>query len=82
MFRRATGFGGAYEQATTGVLPVYSEILGNNNVKTVKKKCTSSSIGGDDEVAVLLQGILPELPVGRARFDNRRLVQNKLTYLP
>lgn len=47
---------------TTGVLP----IVFSHTHSTKKEKCTGDSL--------MLEGIVPELPVGRARYDNRRLV--------
>lgn len=86
LLRGAIGTGGENSggSATTGVLPVvYSQsALGTGNRRVVKKRCSSVSTGGNDEVAVLLHEILPDLPVGRARTDNRRLVcaNNILTH--
>lgn len=66
------GNGGNEGGVTTGVLPIVYGHMGSGG-KT-KKKCSSPSTGGDDEVSVLLQSVLQV--VGRARYDNRRLVRD------
>ncbi len=79
--RGAMGGGnvGSEGGVTTGVLPIVYGHMGSG-AKT-KKKCSSPSTGGDDEVSVLLQSVLQELPVGRARYDNRRLVRDGKSFI-
>lgn len=63
-FVRVGGASDNSEDSTTGVLPI---ALSHTTVPK-EKSCLGES-------SPMLDGILLELPVGRARYDNRRLVR-------